>query len=392
LWPAFIAVHFVLAVSCLAPGKTGNSFNDVTGFYRVWATDAVHGGGWPAIDTPWVYPIVALVPMLIPLIGGDAGYGAVWLMLVTLLNAVAFGTLIAHPTVQRSKAAWFWLASLLALGPVALGRLDIVSVALAVMGAVVLSARPVLAGALLAVGAWVKFWPVALVAAAVVAAKERWRVLIGAAAATAVIVASALLVLDARHLFSFVGQQSGRGLQIESPWATPLLWGVLMRMPGLRIYYDTGIYTFQVAGPGASALARIADYALPAAVLAAALVGLRAVLAKAEPRLAVALLALALTVGFCVFDKVGSPQYQSWFAVPVMMGLLVAARRFRRPAALVLASLVLTQLIYPWNYDGLTAGRLLPVLLVTVRNLVDVVVFGWALVALWKLGSRRRTA
>jgi hypothetical protein len=388
LWPAFIAVHLVIAAANLAPGATGNSFNDVTGFYRVWAENAVHSGIWPAIDTPWVYPIVALVPMLLPLIGGHAGYGAMWLLMVSLLDAAAFGVLISHNTVPRVRAAWFWLAALLAVGPVSLGRLDIVSVALAVLGVVALATRPALAGTLLAVGTWVKFWPAAIVVAVVVAAKERWRVLAGALVTTAVIVIVALFALGSRELFSFVGEQSGRGLQIESPFATPLLWAAWARMPGLHVYYDTGIYTFQIAGPGASVFAAIADWAMPLAVLAAVALGARAALAKAEPRLTTALLALAVTVGFCAFDKVGSPQYQSWFAVPVMMGLMASARRFRMPAVLVLASMVLTQFVYPWFYDGLTGLHTAVLVLISARNAIELIVFGWALAALWRAGSR----
>jgi hypothetical protein len=388
LWPAFIVVQLALAAACLAPGVTGNSFNDVTGFYRVWAENAVHAGLWPSVTMPWVYPIVALVPMLIPLLGGAAGYGPVWLVQVVLLNAAAFGVLVARPTAPRTRAAWFWLAAMLALGPIALGRLDVVSVALAVLGVVALASRPWLAGVLFALGAWVKFWPAALVLAVVVAAKERWRVLAAAVAATAAIVAVAFFVLGARYVFSFVGQQSGRGLQVESPFATPLLWAAWARMPGLRVYYDTGIYTFQVAGPGASALARAADWAMPLAVLAAILLGLRAALRKAEPRQATALLALALTVGFCAFDKVGSPQYHAWFAVPVMLGLMVAGRRFALPAWLVLASTVLTQLIYPWFYDALLALKPVMLGVITARNALELVLFAWALVALWRLGTR----
>jgi hypothetical protein len=407
LWPAFIVVHLVLAAANLWPGVTGNSFNDVTGFYRPWVEGAVHGAPWPAIGMPWVYPIVALVPMLIALIGGDSGYGVMWLLLVSLLNAAAFGVLISRPTgpaerrrfggaggaalgaAPRARAAWYWLAALLALGPVALGRLDVVSVALAVLAVVALSTRPWLAGVLLALGTWVKFWPAAIVLAVVVAAKERWRVLIAAVATSTVIIAIALFVLRARYLFSFVGQQSGRGLQIESPFATPLLWAAWARIPGVKVYYDTGIYTFQVSGPGASAFAHAADWAMPIAVGLAVLLGLIAVLRKAEPRYTTAALALALTVGFCAFDKVGSPQYHAWFAVPVMLGLMVSARRFALPAWLVLASTVLTQLIYPWFYDALLALKPLMLAVLTARNALELVVFAWALIALWRAPSRK---
>ncbi|GAA4165338.1 hypothetical protein GCM10022286_28350 [Gryllotalpicola daejeonensis] len=391
LWPAFVVAHLALAASNLVPGPTGNSFNDVTGFYRVWVDNAIAGAGWPAIDQPWVYPIVALVPMLIPLIGGTAGYGAIWLLQVSLLNAVAFGVLTSRNTVPRTRAAWYWLGALLALGPVALGRLDVVSVALAVLGVVALATRPWLSGVLLALGTWVKFWPAAIVLAVVVAAKERWRVLVAAVGTTIAIVAISWFALGARFLLSFVGQQSGRGLQVESPFATPLLWAAWARIPHLAVYYDTSIYTFQVSGPGSETLARIADWSMPLAVLAAMLLGLRAALRRAEPRFATAALALALTVGFCAFDKVGSPQYHAWFAVPVMLGVMVSARRFALPAWLVLASTVLTQLIYPWLYDAMLALNPVMLAVLTVRNALELAVFAWALVALWRAGSTGST-
>jgi hypothetical protein len=198
-----------------------------------------------------------------------------------------------------------------------------------------------------------------------------------------------VFALGARDVFSFVGQQSGRGLQIESPFATPLLWAAWAHVPGLRVYYDTAIYTFQVAGPGALALARAADWAMPLAVIAAVLIGLRAALRRAEPRQATAWLALALTVGFCAFDKVGSPQYHAWFAVPVMLGLMASGRRFAAPALLVLASTVLTQLIYPWFYDALLALHPAMLVVITARNALELAIYGWALVALWRLGSER---
>ncbi|WP_022881623.1 glycosyltransferase 87 family protein [Gryllotalpicola ginsengisoli] len=391
LWPAFLLVHLVIAGLCLKPGITGDSFNDVTGFYRVWAEAARDYGQWPGITQAWVYPVLALVPMLLPLLGGHDGYGALWLVLVTALDAAAFALLTAQPTVQRAKAAWYWLACIAALGPVALGRLDIISVALAVMGVVALATRPALAGVLLALGAWVKFWPAAIVAALVIAVKERWRVLVGALAATAAIVVADAALGGAHQVFSFIGQQAGRGLQIESPFATSLLWAVRAGVPHARIYYDTGIYTYQVEGPGAAVLAKAADWGMGLAVAATALLGLRAALRKAEPRLAAALLALGFTAAFCAFDKVGSPQYQSWFAVPVMMGLLVAARRFRAPAVMVLVMTALSQVIYPWNYGALTGAHTWMLLVIGVRNLLEIALFAWALVALWKAGSRRGT-
>ena len=84
----------------------------------------------------------------------------------------------------------------------------------------VLTTAPRLAGVLLAVATWIKVWPAALIAAAFVALRTRWRIAAGAAIASAVIATTALLLGAGTNLFSFIGQQAGRGLQVESPIAT----------------------------------------------------------------------------------------------------------------------------------------------------------------------------
>ena len=73
----------------------------------------------------------------------------------------------------------------------------------------------------------------------------------------------------------------------------------------------------------------------------------------------------------------------------LMLGLMVAGNRFVLPAWLVLASTVLTQLIYPWFYGALLALNPVLVAALTVRNALELTIFAWALVALWRLGSRK---
>lgn len=86
------------------------------------------GRGWVGVDLPWVYPILAAVPMLISLLGGAVFFGTVWLALITLLDAAAFALLLR---IRRGRglapAAW-WLGFLVALGPISLGRIDAVTV------------------------------------------------------------------------------------------------------------------------------------------------------------------------------------------------------------------------------------------------------------------------
>ncbi|MFM9644458.1 hypothetical protein ACKI1X_48590, partial [Streptomyces turgidiscabies] len=78
------------------------------------------------------------------------------------------------------RAAWFWLAFLVVLGPVGLYRLEAITVALAIVGCLWLVGRPWAAAMLLTAATWMKVWPAALLAAAVIALRRRTAVLGGA--------------------------------------------------------------------------------------------------------------------------------------------------------------------------------------------------------------------
>ncbi len=61
------------------------------------------------------------------------------------------------------------------------------------------------------------------------------------------------------------------------------------------------------------------------------------------------MLALVFVAALIATNKVGSPQYIGWFAVPVVWGLVAgraSARRFLPIALLALPTAFLTQLVY----------------------------------------------
>src|SRR5690606_23273435 len=134
-----------------------------------------------------------------------------------MANAIAFAVLLhrGRPTRATAAAAWWWIAFLMAVGPVVLGRIDTFATAVATVGVLVIVGRPVLGTVLLTVGAWIKVWPAALVAAAVIALRSRLTVLAAAAATTAVVLAVGFLLGGGVSLLSFTTQQTGRGLEIE---------------------------------------------------------------------------------------------------------------------------------------------------------------------------------
>ena len=88
VWAAFVLVHLWLGLVNLYHRSA--PLGDVSVVYRFWMDQAMQGT-WVGIDTAWVYPIVALVPMLASLLFGADQYASTWLSMVMILNAVAFG-------------------------------------------------------------------------------------------------------------------------------------------------------------------------------------------------------------------------------------------------------------------------------------------------------------
>lgn len=384
LWTSFLLIHLVVAVlGWLLPSQP---MGDVVLVYEPWATQALNGGPIVGVTETWVYPQLALIPMLIakivslPFIAGlgvSGAYLVAWALMVTAFDAVAFGVLVGRASARpRRVAAWFWCAALLLLGPIAMYRIDAVTVPIAVIAGLWLTQRPTVAAALLTIGAWIKIWPGALLIAAVTAGRGRVRMLFAAAAVTAGVIAVVALLGGRAEIFGFLTEQTGRGLQIEAVAATPFLW--LALAGSARIEYSFDILTFQIAAPGADAVGAVLTPLMLVLVLVVAGIGaVKAMRGAAFPRLFPPL-ALSLVVALIVVNKVGSPQFQTWLFAPLILWLVLDRTRATVPAGIVLILAGLTCLIYPLNYDALLRAELLPVLVLTARNvlLVSLLIVG----------------
>ncbi|PPF60399.1 hypothetical protein C5C13_03655 [Clavibacter michiganensis] len=386
-WLAFALCHlWLITLDLIGPTS---ALTDVTEVYRVWMQEGMAGGGRVGVDLPWVYPILAAVPMLISLVGGTAFYGTVWLALVTSLDAAAFALLLR---IRRGRglapAAW-WLGFLVALGPISLGRIDAVTVPLALAGLLVLATRPALASALLTVGAWVKVWPAALLLTGVIARRglARGKVVAAALGTTAVVVAGSLALGSGAKVLGFVGEQTGRGLQVESTAALYHLWLIVAGDDRYRVYHDAALLAFQVSGPGVDGVAAALTPIMLVVVLGVTLLGIRAHHRGASPAALIGPLSLALVAALIVTNKVGSPQYVSWFAVPLIV-MLVHDRHAPGTALAARLGLVvaaLTQLVFPYAY--LLLIDVVPVMVgvITLRDLGEIALLGVAVMQLVRL-------
>jgi len=388
LWVAFAVVHLVIAV--LGFTLANQPMGDVTNVYEPWSTWAVEGSAIVGITESWVYPQLALIPLVLAQ-GFEwiAGYEVAWAILITLCDALAFAVLVGRGrSAGRSLGAWFWLGFMLLLGPVGMYRLDGITVPLALVGCLWLVGRPWLGSILLAIATWIKVWPAALLAAAVIAVRRRLAVVGGAVLVSAATLAIVLSAGGARHVFGFITDQTDRGLQLEAPVSTYYLWRAVLGIPGSFIYYDQGLLTFQVAGPGVDSVIAVMTPLLIVAVLGVAALGAHGAWRGAGFVTLFPPLALALVLVFIVFNKVGSPQYMTWIIPPLVIGLVIDRRRWRAPAWLGLAIALVTLAVYPIAYWGLLNVLPFPAALLTLRNALVVVLLVWAVARLARVPRR----
>jgi hypothetical protein len=262
---------------------------------------------------------------------------------------------------------------------VSLGRIDAIATPIALLGLFLVLRHPRAAGALLAVAAWIKVWPAALIGAAVIALKMRTAVLTGALVTTGAVIAIALVMGSGLNVFSFITQQTSRGVQIESPAATAYLWQVNAGLPNVGVYYDEQILTYQISAPGVEIIGALTTVLMALVTVLIVALGILVIRRGGDQRTVLFALALAFTVELIAFNKVGSPQFMGWLAVPIVCGLAYGLERFRLPAVLVLVMAVLTQMLYPYSYDNLLRAQPFELTLITIRNGLEFVLLGLAI-------------
>jgi hypothetical protein len=382
LWGLFVLTHLWLGMLNLyAPGMP---LGDVSVVYKFWTDQAIVAHYWVGIDSSWVYPIVALVPMLLARAFGPELYSSTWLSLVMLLDAVALAAILGWGRDRYGvRVGWWW----------ALGRIDSITVPLAIVGVLQVAKRPGLASAILTIATWIKVWPAAILAAILISVKSRMRVVAVSAVTSVVIVLAALALGSGGNVFSFVGQQTARGLQVEAPISTIWLWQGLLHVPNTFVYYDQALLTWQVRGPGASTASALMTPLLALVIIAVVIIAVLSVRRGAAALDILPPLSLAFVAACIAFNKVGSPQYMTWLAVPVILGLSTRlaghGRSFRSPATIVLVLGALTQAFYPYLYSYLLGLNVVMLVVLSVRNALVVVLLGWAVVAVWRASSGR---
>src|SRR5262249_26610643 len=238
----------------------------------------------------------------------------------------AYAPFLAYAAVAQLQA--FWLYKRFDLLPAGLTLAAVLSLTRAANGR---------AGAALIAGIGTKVYPVLLVPMALAHARRSGglrRFVIGTSVAALPLVALALLW----PLQRAVGFHSGRGLQVESLWAS-VLW-LFRSWSGVQWVHAPASY--EVQGGIAPAVLPVAVGVWALGTALAVLLSLRPVEGPGPSPLAER--ALLPLLAFVALGPVASPQYVLW--ITAIAALLVEPERWRLAVA-PLAAAVLTRITYP---------------------------------------------
>ncbi len=398
----FIVVHLVFLIFAASLSLRGEAFSD-TFIYRDWAMAGFDDANLSGGPSPWVYPILALIPMAIAGIAGPGPFFFLWVLMTTLLNGWALLKLTGRGRhAEAIPAGWWWLVFTFLMGWLGFARVDGLTAPLVLVALAYGVNRPFIASVLLAIGTWVKVWPAAVMLALFAVVRNRILVVLAGIATTAVVVALAAAVGSVPKLLNFLTQQGDRGMQLEATFTTPWLWLSVLNVGDSRMYMNTAINSMQVDGPGTAVMSVLMQ---PLLILAALLVAgmtfwalhngkqhngtISGGVDRTELLLAGA---LTLATAFVVFNKVGSPQFMVWLAPAVAVGLAHSWRDWRVPAAMLIVIAVATYFIYPLFYDALSHNNPWMALVLTIRNVLLVVLFLWSVRRLYLLGKKAPAA
>ncbi|MBN2204806.1 MAG: DUF2029 domain-containing protein [Thermoleophilia bacterium] len=346
----------------------------------------------PYLDFGVEYP-----PLALPVfrLGGDGldpdayttGF-TVAMGVITIAGAivVTLAALALWPLGRRPYwAAAAYAAAVAFTGAIIVNRYD-AAVALLIAGLLLCLARRWLTAAafILGLGFALKLTPLALLPLVLLLAghPRRWTWPLLAFTAAAVTPFIPYVVSSPGGVWEVFAYHLERPLQIESVLGTPMLVAGALGWAPLEIGFSHGSHQLIASGAGFAAY-------LSGPLTVVAVLGVYWMLWRRQDALREApeeqpLAVLALLLAMMAFGKVLSPQYVIWMLPP----LALVAVRDRAVAVLGAVVLLLTQLEFPGLYGDLLREETEALVVVAVRNVALLVLFGVVGLRVWWLGER----
>lgn len=351
------------------------------------AEDVMHEYPPPAV---WILQLIYIVGQ------GWQTWKVYYIAAFVLLDAAVAATLYRT---ANWRGALFWILFTFANGPIVWFRFDLIPAALVAWACLFLVSHPKLSGALVGMGAAIKFWPALLIAPMMAPdprrAPGRSR-LIGFGVAGLGLAAISLAVEGWKRNVAPLEWQSERGLQIESVPATPLMWARTFTPRGDWTIKLSEYNALELFGPGVEFFLKVSTVLTAVAIIVTVVLTVRLIRNKAGTD-AVLLAILTIVLAMIVSNKTLSPQYILWLGGPVAVLLLrYPLGRLGRHAKVLAVSMVvvgfLTQYTYPWGAYGimrLPNGSGPETSVLVLRNIAVVVLFGYSFWLTWAQSRRR---
>ena len=333
-------------------------------------------------------------------LGNRVGYLVAFILLMLALDALFTYALWRSSDRRHDTAIDFWLIFVPLIGPLSYLRFDMLPAVLA--GGALLAAlrKPWVTGALTGLGAAVKLWPALLIGAFLSYRADRRPVGIAFVVVGFGLALISLIFGGWSRLISPLTWQSGRGLQIESIWATPLMLARALRPDDWTV--DMSRYqAYEIFGPGVAAWITISNVATLLGLALIILLTVRAFRHDGSTPVAIGFVIVAIVAIMTITNKTLSPQYLLWLGGP-MAGLLVLRpgatpeERYaiNRMAGQLLILALLTQLVYPLFYDSLLGGHgrtmiIISTIVTAIRNLALVAFTVEACWLAWRMLAAR---
>ena len=391
VWFVTRVVLYLIATEHFLGHYGKESVGDVSTYLK-WAQQSLYYGQIPH-DTEWQYPPL-LAPILVFPEWLSHTFGIHYLTGFTAMTFLAdcvITTMLVWTATRRDtwSGPWYWILGVPLLGPIVYGRYDVfpalcVVVALALLGRGLpvlmadgskgrqLNNRRWVAGVLIGFGAAIKIWP-GLAVFGMPRTRRGWQTI--ATVAASVLGTIATLSFFFSGTLSFVGNQGGRGIEIESIWGIPFVLGKRLHLD--HVITNKVVYgSYQVVPDGHGLISAIVSLTYYVALLA--LVGGFALMAywwwrKTWRPAVMADATFVATLIMIVTSVVISPQYLIWLLAVAGFCLLYKDTTQRRSSLLVLICLPLTQYEFPFAFQDLLHAHLVVTLVVCLRDLLLVI-------------------
>lgn len=347
--------------------------------YQFWSLGLIQRI-FPINDSMWQYPPLAGFVFTIPqYIFGNSNIGFIFTMIffdfLILLTILKFGLSLYKSKIAVSlngfAGAWFWIIWPILMGPLLLTRFDLVPTWFSILGLIAIYEKRIkLAGFLITVGSLLKLWPILILS--ILDRKILSKIIFP------IVISSVLVLIFIEFIsvgsFSFLENQTSRGLQVESVAAVIF---VIFKLWGANIDYPFRYGSLEVEAVFANEIALILNLSTLIFFLIIFILNIKDKLNSLnifEKSLIVIIFAIGLS-------RVFSPQFWIWIGGISALVILFKDTKLKRVILILSSSALLTQILYPTLYVGLLNGDLIPSLIQILR----ITLFLYAMVLSFKL-------